>query len=225
MAYLGNSPETTAAVNKYEYTATASQTTFACTYDSRVDVYLNGVLLSGTDYTATSGVDIVLGTGATAGDIVQIDAFQDIVVTPSGVQYSVEYTATLNQTVFSATYTPGYIQVFLNGVRLDAADYTATNGTSVTLGTGAALNDVVFILATETFDVANTYTQAQADALFGGAAGATGGGDDEVFVLNDQVVTTDFTVPVGKNASTAGPITVNSGVTVTVSSGSVWHIL
>ena len=62
------------------YTATASQTTFNVIYDvgspSFVDVYLNGVkLLQGTDFTATSGTSIVLTTGATVGDIVDIVAF------------------------------------------------------------------------------------------------------------------------------------------------------
>ena len=62
------------------YTATASQTTFNVIYDvgspSFVDVYLNGVkLLQGTDFTATSGTNIVLTTGATVGDIVDIVAF------------------------------------------------------------------------------------------------------------------------------------------------------
>lgn len=78
MAYIGNSPEGDAQVNKYEYTATAGQTNFPCVYDQRVDVYLNGVLLSGSDYTATNGTEVVLGTGATLNDIVQIDAFQTI---------------------------------------------------------------------------------------------------------------------------------------------------
>ena len=83
MSYIGNYPEVDAQINKYEYVATAGQTNFPCVYDTRVDVYLNGVLLSGTDYTATSGVEIVLATGATAGDIVQIDGFQNVSVSPS----------------------------------------------------------------------------------------------------------------------------------------------
>ena len=51
------------------YTATASQTTFAATYDSGfVDVYLNGVkLIDGTDFTATDGSNVVLSSGAAAG--------------------------------------------------------------------------------------------------------------------------------------------------------------
>jgi hypothetical protein len=55
--------------------------------------------------------------------------------------------------------------------------------------------------------------------------GATGGGSDQVFVLNDQVVTTDYTIPVGKNASSAGGITIDTGVTVTISTGSNWVIV
>lgn len=55
--------------------------------------------------------------------------------------------------------------------------------------------------------------------------GATGGGTDAVFNLNGQVVTTNYTIPSGQNAGSVGPITINSGVTVTVPSGSVWTIV
>lgn len=62
--------------NSVEYTATAGQTSFAATYDSGyVDVYLNGVLLAASDYTATDGANVVLDTGATADDTVFIQSF------------------------------------------------------------------------------------------------------------------------------------------------------
>jgi hypothetical protein len=57
------------------------------------------------------------------------------------------------------------------------------------------------------------------------SSGATGGGTDEVFVNNSQSVTTDYTVPVGKSASSTGPITLNAGVDITLSAGSRWVIL
>jgi len=62
---------------RFVYTATAAQTTFAVTYDvGFVDVYLNGVKLTvDVDFTATNGLNIVLATGATAGDIVDIVAY------------------------------------------------------------------------------------------------------------------------------------------------------
>jgi len=55
--------------------------------------------------------------------------------------------------------------------------------------------------------------------------GATGGGANEVFFENDQVVSTDYTITTGKNAMSAGPISINSGVTVTVPTDSTWIIV
>jgi hypothetical protein len=55
--------------------------------------------------------------------------------------------------------------------------------------------------------------------------GATGGGADTVFVENGQTVTTNYTLSTGKNAMSAGPITVNAGITVTVPSGASWVIV
>lgn len=55
--------------------------------------------------------------------------------------------------------------------------------------------------------------------------GATGGGADEIFVENGQNVTVNYTIPSTRNAMSTGPITVDSGVTVTVSSGSRWVVL
>lgn len=55
--------------------------------------------------------------------------------------------------------------------------------------------------------------------------GATGGGTDEVFTLNSTTVTTSYTIPTGKNAVTAGPITIADGATVTISDGSTWVVV
>jgi len=55
--------------------------------------------------------------------------------------------------------------------------------------------------------------------------GATGGGADQVFVENDLAVTTNYTISSGRSASSVGPITINSGITVTVPSGSRWVVL
>lgn len=54
--------------------------------------------------------------------------------------------------------------------------------------------------------------------------GATGGGPDQIFYLNGQNVTVDYSIPSGQNAGTFGPISVASGVTVTVPSGSTWTV-
>jgi len=55
--------------------------------------------------------------------------------------------------------------------------------------------------------------------------GATGGGADEVFIQNSQAVTTNYTIPATKNAMSTGPVTINSGVTVTISSGARYVVI
>ena len=55
--------------------------------------------------------------------------------------------------------------------------------------------------------------------------GATGGGSDDVFYENGQTVTTNYTLTTNKNAVTAGPVSINSGVTVTIPSGSSWVVV
>jgi len=55
--------------------------------------------------------------------------------------------------------------------------------------------------------------------------GATGGGSDAVFIENDQVVTANYTIPATKNAMSTGPVTINSDVTVTISSGARYVVI
>ena len=81
MAYLGVSPSN-GVRQKHTYTATASQTSFSGAGDENitlsykdsnyVDVYQNGVKLSEADYTATTGTTVVLATGATVSDMIEI---------------------------------------------------------------------------------------------------------------------------------------------------------
>jgi len=55
--------------------------------------------------------------------------------------------------------------------------------------------------------------------------GATGGGDDIVFWVNEQTVDHDYTIPNNRNAGSFGPITVQSGKTVTVGAGEYWTVV
>ena len=75
----------------------------------------------------------------------------------------------------------------------------------------------------------NTTTN-QFEGYQGGAwgqlgGGATGGGGDEVFVENARVVTVNYTLSTNKSAESVGPITINSGVTVTIPSDQRWVVL
>lgn len=76
--YIGNIPTPQATQSRQSFTATSGQTSFATVgyTPGFVDVYVNGVhMLDGSDYNATNGSDVVLTTGATAGDIVEVISY------------------------------------------------------------------------------------------------------------------------------------------------------
>jgi len=78
-----------------------------------------------------------------------------------------EYVATSGQTNFSATYDVGFVDVYLNGSKLiPTTDFTATDGATIVLTTGAVTGDNVSIIAYGAFNVADVYTQAQSDARY-----------------------------------------------------------
>lgn len=94
-----------------------------------------------------------------------------------------EFVATAGQTVFtgndangaSLAYVAPALMVTLNGVRLRPGDdYTATNGTSITLVNAAALNDELVVDAFGSFLVANTYTIAETNSLLSGKQASLG---------------------------------------------------
>jgi hypothetical protein len=70
--------------------------------------------------------------------------------------------------------------------------------------------------------VIGTYTYGLWSAI-GSGGGATGGRGNAVFYENDRNITASYTIPSTKNAMTTGPVTIDSGVTVTVSTR--WVIL
>ena len=76
----------------------------------------------------------------------------------------------------------------------------------------------------QTNDISATSGSVTIDGAAPGG-GATGGGSDEIFYENGQTVTTNYTITNNNNAMSAGPITINSGVTVTVGSGETWTVV
>ena len=144
---------------EFKYTASSNQTTFSgndansvsLSYTAnQIQVFLNGILLDATDFTATNGTSVVLASGASSGDILQIQAFAGTnpidtfkyVAGSDGVTSFSGDDANSN----SLVYTVGNINVYLNGVLLDASDFTATTGTSVVLASGASSGDILVIV-------------------------------------------------------------------------------
>ena len=148
----------------YRFQADSGQTVFTGTdaygqtlnYGAgAVDVFLNGILLlDSADYTQTSSSTLTLIAAADSADEVHIIWRRGTLVTPNVTTY--EYTATGGQVTFSGTaangktlaYSAGAIQVFKQGLLLKAGtDYTATDGTSVVLTSGATASDKIAISA------------------------------------------------------------------------------
>lgn len=76
------------------------------------------------------------------------------------------------------------------------------------------------------YNSSNNNFEGYANSAWGSiGGGATGGGGDQIFVQNGQTVTTSYTIPTNFNASSVGPIAINSGAVITIPSGSRWVIL
>jgi hypothetical protein len=93
----------------------------------------------------------------------------------NGTSDRYSYTAAESQTTFSGAdnngstlaYDSGYVDVYLNGVRLvDGVDFTANTGTSLQLTTAANTGDSLEVVAYGTFILADHYTKTEADARF-----------------------------------------------------------
>ena len=170
---ISNATGSLTGINHFDYEATANQTTFGgadidgntLSYTAgAIQVFLNGILLTDSnDYVATGGTNVVLNSGADAGDIINISTFNKI---GQGVKHF-RFTADSAQTTFQGSdvkgrtlsYNPSSIEVFLNGILLvDSDDYTATNGTSVVLTSGADSDDVIQISDYKGADTVNLAT-------------------------------------------------------------------
>ena len=129
-----------AAHNFTNFTATANQTTFTVNYAvGNILVFMNGAKLNSADFTATNGSSVVLASGATVGDIVEVVEYGG-----ASANYSTtSFTATANQTAFSGTYNTNKSAVYLNGILLLPTTDYSISASAVTLASGASLGDIL----------------------------------------------------------------------------------
>jgi len=127
----------------------------------------------------------------------------------------------LNETIGSADITDGAVS------SADLASNMVLTGTdSITLPKGTTAQRGSAVDGKFRFNTTLNQFEGYSNSAWGAVGGgATGGGSDQVFIENDQTVTTDYTISTNKNAVSAGTLTVNSGVTVTVPSGARWVVV
>lgn len=107
--------------------------------------------------------EVSVGIGSTA---VWVDAAPFNIPEPPSTpgKTSETFTATAGQTSFTYSYSPGYIDVFLNGIRLNSTEFVANNGTSITLIEAASSGDILDVVE---------YTMGIGDTGPQGSAGLT----------------------------------------------------
>jgi len=188
-----NAASSATAAAASQTSAAASAASAASAFDNFDDTYLGSKTSNPTvDNDGDALVAGALYFNSTANEMRVYDGANWIAATSAGnvslILY--EYTATSNQTTFSGSddnsatlsYTVDNLQVVMNGIVLDPSDFTATNGTSVVLATGAAANDVVNIYAFKSFTTADMVSKTNGGTFAGAVtfdAGANFGDNDK----------------------------------------------
>ena len=182
-----------------ETNAAASAASAATALDNFDDRYLGSKTGASNPTVDNDGDALVAGAlyfNATANEMRVYDGANWIAATSAGnvslILY--EYTATSGQTTFSGSddnsatlsYTVDNLQVVMNGVVLDPADFTATNGTSVVLDSAATLGDQINIYAFKSFTTADMVSKTSG-GTFSGAVGFSGGITGDV-TIDDKIV-------------------------------------
>lgn len=146
----------------------ASDVTTAVTNVAQFNDTYHGALSSPpTGSNVTTG-DLFFDTSAGQLKVFDGSNFINAGSSINGTAQRVQFTATAGQTTFAVTYDAGFVDVYLNGIKLIVGtDFTATNGTSIVLASGAALNDTVDIVAYGTFQLNNTSINALTDVSLG----------------------------------------------------------
>ena len=178
MPYIGNPIYQSAFVTD-SFSGTGSQTAYTMSVapagTTNVLIAVSGVLQDPSTY-GVVGNTLNFTTAppsGTANISVRYLGIPVTGVTTTAYRTKTEFTATAGQTTFTPpSYTVGYIDVFRNGVLLGSADYTASNGTTVVLTTGATSGDLI---TTESFYVSSVLNAIPNTAGSVGSANIAGG--------------------------------------------------
>ena len=219
MAYIGNSP---ANVGNYQIVDTiasgfdGSETSFALASggititpakSGQLLVAINGVLQqpddTGTNGFKVSGSNIVFSSEPASGDTFWA------VYQGQNVDIGIPSNGAVSEAQLNVSNSP------TNGYFLSAQSGD----------TGGLTWAEVDALPSQSGNAGKFLTTNASTASWAALAGATGGGTDEVFYENDQTITTSYELTANKNAMSAGPLTINSSIEVTVPSGATWIIV
>jgi hypothetical protein len=151
MSYIGNQPQYTSFLSDtFSGNGVTTQYTMAVApaNTAAVLVAISGVLQDPSTYGVVGRILTFSQAPPIGVDNISVRylALPASNVTTTAYRSVTEFTATAGQTTFTpASYTPGFINVFRSGVRLGAANFTATNGVTIVLTNAAAAGDLITI--------------------------------------------------------------------------------
>ena len=175
-----------------------------------------------TYYTIAGGSEWEVGVGTYTSSGTTLS--RDVILESSNSGSAVNFSAGVKD-VFVTYPAERSVEAVGSGVRSDTGS-VYINKTTMTQDTVIDSGENGFAVGplTVASGVSFTVTAGQTFYEIGGT-GATGAGGDQVFVENTQTVTTSYSIPSGRNAMSTGPITVDSGATVTIPTGSRWVVI
>ena len=160
------------------------------------------------------------------GDAINISFTPYSTIVATNVQNAVQELTDEKLNLTGGTLTGNLVLNNQNDVRFGEATANGSNYVGFQAPSSIAA-DVIWTLPNADATVSGHALKSDAagNLSWGTAGGAAGGGTDDVFYENSQTVTSSYSLTAGKNAMSAGPITINSGATVTVGSGQSWVIV
>lgn len=199
----------------------------ATTLDSTLSVGGNLTVTGNGTFNGTGDVKIAVGTTAQRPIPIQgMIRFNSTLGQYEGARDVTGQTiSTITHSTTTATLTTAENHNLVTGdyITVSGASPSEYNGTFAVTVTGNTTLEYTMATAPATnATVVGTYYSTIWTQIGGGA---TGGGNDQVFVENTLVVSVNYVLPTGKNASSVGPITINSGVSVTIPSSQRWVVL
>ena len=186
----------------------------------------NYITLTSLSATTASGVSYNNTRGVISLSSIPNNSLANSSITINGTSVSLGGSTTIAGGVTSVNTLTGAVTLTTANITENTNLYYTDARVATKLGTTSidALSDVDTTTSAPTNSQALVWNSTSSKWV-PGTVSATGGGSNAAFYLNDTTITTNYTIPNGQNAMTAGPITVVNNVVVTIPDGSTWTVV